>query len=699
MSEKSPSNRRLEGRANRRTRRSHVFVSVLSAMSVVVGGLILAVPGQAEQAEEPSASAATPESAGGAGEESSSNEQETDSLAKKGPPQQNVCLPLDSGKIDTTGGPTSVTIPNAEAPLPAGNVIVQYCVKAGSAGQGDGPKYVGVDPPQTSVTFSYPGDKEISHYSFAYEPAATTGSLQILKELSNPDGAEVPETFSIEYECTLGDNKSMSGTVDVAPGMTGETVSGIPTGSTCTISEAKLPIVEGFSWAEVMYNPRSVEITSPDMTYTTIAQNDISMDQVGLELTKTLTGGPSDYTGPFTIDYVCTKGEEPEVSGSETIEAGSSVMVTGLTPGYECVVSEPVLPSAPAGYTFGVPTFDPKDGSVTIRGKRKTTVTTNNTLARDEGNLRITKVLTGTPGDFDPEFDVSYLCTSPEEMDISGTTTITDGGSVVVPEEGTIPGGYECTVTEGALPGLPAGYTWGAPAYTNNQLTEPGNVVTIVKNTVVDQDVPVDQMATVNITNSATLSSVPVTPASSTLSGALAVSKILTGGPAGFAPSFAVGYSCSGPSAAVSGELSLAPGDTATVFDVPSGAACSVSENELPAAPEGFTWAQPQITGSPTASISGGVTAEVTVVNTLVAEEVGTPVEPASPVTPVEPASPVTPVEPASPVEPAGFPTVVPAGGGALSNVADSLPIWQYLVVVLGLALGIGGSAYLIRGK
>lgn len=696
MSEKSPSNRRSERRAHRRPHRSHAVVSVLAAMSVVVGGLILAVPGQAEQTDEPSAPLSTPESTADAGEGSSSDAGETDDSSKQGPPEGNVCLPLDSDKINTTGDPTSVTIPNTEAPLPEGYVIVQYCVKAGSAGQGGGPRYFDVDPPQTSVMFSYPGGKAISHYSFAYEPAPTTGSLRILKELTNPDGADVPDTFSIEYECTLDDKKTMSGSVDVAPGVTGEMVSDIPTGSTCTISETKLPEIEGFTWADVTYNPQSVEITSPDMTFTTSARNEISMDGIGLQLTKTLTGGPTGYAGPFTLDYVCTKGEEPMISGSETLEAGSSVMVTGLTPGYECVVTEPVLPSAPAGYAFGAPTFDPKDGSVTIDGKTKATVTTSNTLTRDEGNLRITKTLTGTPDDFDPEFDVSYLCTSPDETEISGSITINEGGSVVVPEEGTIPGGYECTVTEGALPALPTGYTWNTPGYTNNQQTDPGNVVTIVKNTVVDQDVPVDQMATVNITNSATLSSVPVTPASSSLGGALAVSKILTGGPTGFAPAFSVGYTCSTPSGGVSGELSLAPGDTATVLDVPSGASCSVTENDLPAAPEGFTWAPPQVTGSPTSPISGGSTADVTVVNTLVAEEVETPVEPASPVTPAEPDNPV---EPASPVEPAGFPTVVPAGGGALGNAVDSLPIWQYLLVVLGLALGIGGYAYLIRGE
>ena len=84
---------------------------------------------------------------------------------------QQVCAPLDSGKIDT---PTAgATLPVA---APEGKLIDGYCVKAGSAKQGDGPQNVSVNP-VTVLLISHPSFKNISHYSLSYvdiEPTPTT---------------------------------------------------------------------------------------------------------------------------------------------------------------------------------------------------------------------------------------------------------------------------------------------------------------------------------------------------------------------------------------------------------------------------------------------------------------------------------------------------------------------------------------------
>ena len=72
-----------------------------------------------------------------------------------------VCAGLDSGKIDTTGDPATVTMTATP-----GYEITRYCIKAGSAKQGDGPVYVNVNPPQTSITVGHPSGKDVSHYSW-----------------------------------------------------------------------------------------------------------------------------------------------------------------------------------------------------------------------------------------------------------------------------------------------------------------------------------------------------------------------------------------------------------------------------------------------------------------------------------------------------------------------------------------------------
>lgn len=86
--------------------------------------------------------------------------------AVAGGPGDQVCSGLDSGKIDTTGDPMTVTVT-----APEGKLIDGYCVKGGSAQQGDGPQYVDV-PPQESVTFGYTDSdgraKAVSHYSVSY---------------------------------------------------------------------------------------------------------------------------------------------------------------------------------------------------------------------------------------------------------------------------------------------------------------------------------------------------------------------------------------------------------------------------------------------------------------------------------------------------------------------------------------------------
>ena len=99
-----------------------------------------------------------------------------------------VCAELDSGKVDTNGDPQTVTIT-----APAGFLIDSYCVKAGSAQQGDGPVYTDVAPAVQTLTISAGSGKAVSHYSVSYTPETET------PETETPE-TETPETQSPETQ-------------------------------------------------------------------------------------------------------------------------------------------------------------------------------------------------------------------------------------------------------------------------------------------------------------------------------------------------------------------------------------------------------------------------------------------------------------------------------------------------------------------
>ena len=67
------------------------------------------------------------------------------------------------GKIDVVGSVKSITVT-----APDGKLIAGYCVKAGSAGQGDGPESFVLQPPVEEITFGHSSGKDISHYTIDF---------------------------------------------------------------------------------------------------------------------------------------------------------------------------------------------------------------------------------------------------------------------------------------------------------------------------------------------------------------------------------------------------------------------------------------------------------------------------------------------------------------------------------------------------
>jgi hypothetical protein len=178
----------------------------------------------------------------------------------------------------------------------------------------------------------------------------------------------------------------------------------------------------------------------------------------------------SGFTGTFTIAYDCSDGTTHD--GTVTLSAGGSQTITGIPTGTICTVSEDSLPTAPTGWTFGEPTFDPESGSVTVTSSTPSImsiymvpvgaeVTVTNTISRDLGELKISKVFDPLTSGFTGTFIIAYDCNDGTVHD--GTVTLAAGGSQTI---SGIPTGTICTITEPTLPTAPTGWTFGTPTFS-----------------------------------------------------------------------------------------------------------------------------------------------------------------------------------------------------------------------------------------
>jgi len=405
-----------------------------------------------------------------------------------------------------------------------------------------------------------------------------TGNLKLSKSLTGgPAGYTGP--FTIAYDCD--DGTAHDGNVSIASGAS-STISGIPTGTSCTISETPPTPPTGYSFGTPTFSPSAtVAITTNGATVEVTTNNTLTRDTGSLKLSKSLTGGPAGYTGPFTIAYDCDDGTAHD--GSVSVASGASSTISGIPVGTSCTVSE-TPPTAPTGYTFGTPTFSPQ-ATVTITPKGATVeVTTNNTLTRDTGSLKLSKALTGGPAGYTGPFTIAYDCDDGTAHD--GSVSIASGASSTI---SGIPTGTSCTVSE-TPPAPPTGYTFGTPTFS------PSATVTI---TVKD--------ATVEVTTNNTLTRD---------TGSLELAKALTGGPAGYTGPFTIGYDCD-DGTAHDGTVSVASGASSTISGIPTGTSCTVSETP-PTAPTGYTFGTPTFSPQATVTITTkGATVTVTTNNTL----------------------------------------------------------------------------------
>ena len=197
------------------------------------------------------------------------------------------------------------------------------------------PGYTWGTPAITPASVSIPNSGNAT-ITVANNLTRDLGSLAITKTLAEGSVA-FTDDFTIDYACTpaSGDEASKTGSVTIAAGETG-TITAIPTGFSCTITEDTLPTAPtGFTWSTPVITGSPALITKGETTPTSVENN--------------LTANP---TPPPPIPP--TQTPEPVVAVEVAVPPAA-----GVVP--ETPPTEPELPITPAPGTgvappSGVPT-------------------------------------------------------------------------------------------------------------------------------------------------------------------------------------------------------------------------------------------------------------------------------------------------------------------------------------------------------
>ena len=275
------------------------------------------------------------------------------------------------------------------------------------------------------------------------------GTLTIAKTLTNNDGATVPASYAMTYNCSDG----TTGTVPVTAGHSAS-VGGIATGSTCSVTETAPASITGYTWTPASYSAPSVVIANTTGTFTITVTNTITRDRGTLTIAKTLTNNDgATVPASYAMTYNCSDG----TTGTVPVTAGHSASVGGIATGSTCSVTE-TAPASITGYTWTPASYSAP--SVVIANTTGTfTITVTNTITRDRGTLTIAKTLTNNDGATVPaSYAMTYNCSD----GTTGTVPVTAGHSASV---GGIATGSTCSVTETA-PASITGYTWTPASYS-----------------------------------------------------------------------------------------------------------------------------------------------------------------------------------------------------------------------------------------
>ncbi|WP_108718829.1 DUF5979 domain-containing protein [Miniimonas sp. S16] len=417
-------------------------------------------------------------------------------------------------------------------------------------------------------------------------------------------------TFAVQVSC--GTAGTFAATLTWSGGASSTWTSGLlPVGTSCTVTEDQptggLPDAS-YAWGAV---PSAQTVVVPS-----------SLDPVGVTVTNDITR----VRAPFTIvkdvqkpdgapgatifygTYSCTYGvgaSAETISGTWTAPPGGGAAtlspVASVLLGSSCTVTEadPTNPPDPSySWTKTVP------GATSVTAVTGAQATVSNTLNRSTGSFSVAKgVRGGAAGTAfeDEAFTFAYVCTPQTGDPISGTLTMSAGGSQSVAD---IPFGSTCAVRETGTADPIDPFRWDGVTFSGGGGELVAGAWTF---TTPSSDTPV---------------AVTATNAISARSGSVSVTKAVTGETAGFTGGsdaiFPIGLTCDGVSY---GTQDVADGESLVFSGIPLGAACTASESGFSGglADASFAWASPIVGESVTVDVEGSTpSGTITVTNRIV---------------------------------------------------------------------------------
>ncbi|AZL04592.1 DUF5979 domain-containing protein [Brevibacterium aurantiacum] len=491
------------------------------------------------------------------------------------------------------------------------------------------------------------------------------GHFSVTKAVEGSGAGLVPEDteFTVEYSYPAG-NGFEAGSGELIVKADGKTVKSdpLPYGAEVTLAEVEPVKVEGGTWVDFVFSTDAFTI-GDGTTVDVLLANEHDLNSGHFSVVKALEGSGAGLVSEdteFTVEYSYPAGNGFDAGKGElVVKADGTVATSEALPfGAEVTLSE-VAPEAPEGGEWISHEFSPE--TVTIGDGTTAEVTLTNTIGLNDGFFSVTKAVEGTGKGLvptDTEFTVEYSYPAGNGFDAGkGELVVKADGETV--KSDPLPYGAEVALTE-VEPVKIEGGTWMDFVFSTDTLT-------IGDGTTVD----------VLLTNENELGA-----------GHFSVVKALDGSGADLVnptTEFVVEYAYPAGDGfeAGKGELTVrADGTVATSGALPYGAELALKE-AAPASVEGGEWTDHEFS-TDTVTIGESTTVEVTLTNSIEADEV------------TDPGKPGESDEAGDPGKPGGPEN--PGDGGPLPRTGMSP--WGALVAGLVLiALGAGAYFYTTRRK